>query len=177
MIKEWLSRFFPLDCKCTSMHGIGLRESKRVAVGGSDKERCELTENGIRPQPEGTWLTLCALYVIPTPFNIIWQWPIHPTTNLKYLSKGTITLHPLNLHHTNLLDKESLLCSYSHHPKAHIININIHIPSPQKGMQFVWFISKNFILAFYCFLTSFTKKTHTHTHPSTKVKSTPMLGW
>jgi len=28
------------------MHGIGLRESKRVAVGGSDKERCELTENG-----------------------------------------------------------------------------------------------------------------------------------
>lgn len=89
MIKEWLSRFFPLDCKCTSMHGIGLKESKRVAVGGSDKERCELTENGIRPQPEGTWLTLCALYVIPTPFNIIWQWPIHPTTNLNIYQNFT----------------------------------------------------------------------------------------
>lgn len=140
------------------MHGIGPRQSRRVAVGGSDKERCELTENGLGPQPEGTWLTLCALHVIRTPFHIMAM--AHPPHNQpKYLSK----LHPLNLHHTNLLDKESLLCSYSHHPKAHIININIHIPSPQKGMQFVWFISKNFILAFYCFLTSFTKNTHTHT--------------
>ena len=152
MIKEWLSRFFPLDCKCTSMHGIGLKESKRVAVGGSDKERCELTENGIRPQPEGTWLTLCALYVIPTPFNIIWQWPIHPTTNLNIYQNFT---HWTSITQTSWTKN----LFYVHIPitpgaiyHQYTLYISTLSSSPQKGMLFLWWFKLTIlILAFYSF--------------------------